>query len=100
MKHKPLFWVDKGPEYDPYLTDVPDRPNVKPAKPSSLTVDDVAGMLDQDEENDNYHELVGSYTGLSMVLRCVLKDEKKVLEIMRCLVDEGGFRGLKTGDRR
>lgn len=76
--------------YAPYLS----SHGTRPAKPEEITIETVAAMLDQNEENENNHDLVGSYTGLAHLLRDCGVGESNILEVLRSLVDAGGLTGL------
>jgi hypothetical protein len=60
----------------------------------TLTPDEMAGDLDDECENDNYHDLVGAHAGLLELLRKYIQEESKVRDLMVELYDKGGIRGL------
>lgn len=93
-KRVALYWVREFEEDPPRLsTSNKYHDFAEVATDESLTADALAEMLDQDAEGDNYHHLVGAAAKLIPVLRTVT-GEPGVVEVLRSIVDCGGFHRL------
>lgn len=89
-----LYWVREFEDDVPHLSTSNKYHDFhEVATSESLRAESLAEMLSQDAEGDNYHDFVGAAEKLIPILRRVT-DEAGVIEVLRSIVDRGGFHCL------
>ena len=93
-KRRVLYWVREDESGTPWLAGSSEYYKfAAEATDESLKADALAEMLSHDAENENYHDFVGAAEKLIPILRRVT-DEAGVVEVLRSIVDCGGFQCL------
>ena len=94
-----VYWMaNEGEGYGWFMTVSPSYyPNTRAATAKEITAENIASILDQDAENENYHELVGAYKWLAQVVtRCA--GSTNALSVLHEIAQAGGLMKRRDTD--